>query len=51
MKMQVGMGRMGANMAQRLIKGDGPIVYNRTREKTVQIQREGAKAASTLDTL
>jgi 6-phosphogluconate dehydrogenase len=55
MKMQVGMvglGRMGANMARRLIKGGHDvIVYNRTREKADQIQREGATDSVSLEDL
>ena len=55
MKMQVGMvglGRMGANMARRFIKGGHDIVvYNRTREKAYQMQREGATASVSLEDL
>lgn len=39
----VGLGRMGMNMARRLIKGGHEVVvYNRTAEKVLQMQQEGA---------
>ncbi|MBN1847393.1 MAG: decarboxylating 6-phosphogluconate dehydrogenase [Deltaproteobacteria bacterium] len=42
----IGLGRMGINMARRLIKGGHEVVgYNRTREKTEQLVQEGATGA------
>ncbi|MEA2519940.1 MAG: 6-phosphogluconate dehydrogenase [Chloroflexota bacterium] len=39
----VGLGRMGANMVRRLIRdGHEVVAYNRTPEKTKQIEGEGA---------
>lgn len=44
-----GMGRMGANMALRLIsKGIKPAVWNRTPEKAEALAAKGALAAATL---
>lgn len=41
-----GLGRMGMNMARRLIRGGHDVVaYNRTREKILQIEQEGARPA------
>jgi 6-phosphogluconate dehydrogenase len=43
-----GMGKMGANMALRLLsKGIKPVVWNRTPEKTAPIAAKGAAAART----
>jgi 6-phosphogluconate dehydrogenase len=48
----VGLGRMGMNMARRLIRGRHRVVaFNRTADKVKEIEREGAKAAYTLDEL
>ncbi len=48
----VGLGRMGANMARRLIRGGHEVVvYNRTRSKAEQLQGEGALAAQSLEDL
>jgi 6-phosphogluconate dehydrogenase len=45
----VGLGRMGMNMARRLLKGGHEVVaYNRTSEKTDQIVKEGATGAYAL---
>ena len=45
----VGLGRMGGNMARRLLRGGHQVVaYNRSPEPTQQIAREGAEAAFTL---
>jgi 6-phosphogluconate dehydrogenase len=42
----VGLGRMGANMVRRLLKDGHEIVaYNRTAEKTKEIEGEGAIAS------
>ncbi|MEI6126537.1 MAG: decarboxylating 6-phosphogluconate dehydrogenase [Pseudomonadota bacterium] len=42
----VGLGRMGMNMARRLIKaGHEVVAYNRTSDKVVQMQHEGAEGA------
>ncbi len=48
----VGLGRMGMNMARRLIQGGHEVhVYNRTFEKAVSLEKEGAKAFRTLEEL
>ncbi len=48
----IGLGRMGANMARRLLRGKHEVVvYNRTPEKTREIAGEGAIASLTLDEL
>lgn len=45
----VGLGRMGANMARRLVKGHHEVVvYNRSRDKVDELAREGAVAAYSL---
>jgi 6-phosphogluconate dehydrogenase len=45
----VGLGRMGMNMARRLLRGGHQVVaYNRTRQKTDEIVQEGADGAYTL---
>lgn len=45
----IGLGRMGMNMARRLLKGGHQVVaYNRTPEKTRQIMKEGARGAFNL---
>jgi 6-phosphogluconate dehydrogenase len=45
----IGLGRMGMNMARRLLRGGHEIVaYNRTREKVDQIMKEGAIGATSL---
>ncbi len=45
----IGLGRMGMNMARRLLKGGhGVIAYNRTPTKTEQIVKEGAVGAYSL---
>jgi len=54
-KMQVGMiglGRMGMNMARRLL-GDGHevVVYNRTQEKVKQMEGEGAVGSESMEEL
>jgi len=42
----IGLGRMGANMVRRLLRDEHQIVaYNRTPEKTKEIEGEGAEAA------
>ena len=44
-----GLGRMGMNMARRLLKGGQDVVaYNRSRDKVDQIAAEGAAAAYSL---
>ena len=52
-KMQVGMiglGRMGMNMARRLLgEGHEVVVYNRTQEKVKQMQEEGAIGSESLE--
>ncbi|MGC8589252.1 MAG: phosphogluconate dehydrogenase (NAD(+)-dependent, decarboxylating) [Athalassotoga sp.] len=48
----IGLGRMGMNMARRLLKnGHEVVAYNRTFEKTQEIEKEGAIGAQTLDEL
>jgi 6-phosphogluconate dehydrogenase len=45
----IGLGRMGMNMARRLLQsGHEVVAYNRTRQKTEEIAREGATAAYAL---
>jgi 6-phosphogluconate dehydrogenase len=42
----VGLGRMGANMVRRLLQeGHEVVAYNRTAEKTKEIEGEGAIGA------
>ncbi len=42
----IGLGRMGGNMAKRLIKaGHNIVAFNRTAEKTKEIEKEGAVGA------
>ncbi|HVE93127.1 MAG TPA: decarboxylating 6-phosphogluconate dehydrogenase [Actinomycetota bacterium] len=46
----VGLGRMGGNMALRLMRGGHEIVaFNRTEEKTRELQAQGAVAALSLE--
>ncbi len=48
----IGLGRMGMNMARRLMQDKHEvIVYNRTKDKVERIQREGAVGAVSLDDL
>jgi 6-phosphogluconate dehydrogenase len=48
----VGLGRMGANMVRRLLQDGHEIVaYNRTPEKTKEIEGEGATAAFSIEEL
>lgn len=45
----IGLGRMGINMARRLLRGGHEVVvYNRTRDKTEQMVKEGAIGAYSL---
>lgn len=45
----VGLGRMGMNMARRLLHGGHEVIaYNRTREKTDEMVKEGAIGAYSL---
>ena len=45
----VGLGRMGMNMAKRLLGGGHQIVaYNRTPQKTDELVKEGAVGAYSL---
>jgi 6-phosphogluconate dehydrogenase len=47
-----GLGRMGMNMARRLLRnGHEVIVWNRSPEKVEEIAREGAKGAYSLEEL
>lgn len=46
----IGLGRMGANIARRLVRnGHECVVFNRTPNKVKQLAQEGAKGAFTLD--
>jgi 6-phosphogluconate dehydrogenase len=46
----IGLGRMGMNMARRLLLNDHQVVaYNRSMDKVDQIAAEGAEPAYTLD--
>jgi 6-phosphogluconate dehydrogenase len=48
----IGLGRMGMNMARRLIRGNHQVIaYNRTANKTDQIVKEGAVGAYSLSEL
>lgn len=48
----IGLGRMGMNMARRLMQhGQEVIAYNRTPEKTKQLMQEGAEGAFSLQEL
>jgi 6-phosphogluconate dehydrogenase len=48
----VGLGRMGANMARRLLRGGHRVVvWNRTFEKAQELEAEGAQAVRELDAL
>src|SRR5438132_414741 len=48
----IGLGRMGANMVRRLLLGKHRVVaYNRTPDKTKEIETEGAIGAYSLDEL
>ena len=48
----VGLGRMGANMVRRLIKGGHDcVVYDRSPEAVQALVKEGAKGASSLEDL
>src|SRR3989338_427992 len=46
----IGLGRMGANMAERLLKGGHRVVgYARTRDKVEYIVKKGGAGASSLE--
>jgi 6-phosphogluconate dehydrogenase len=48
----IGLGRMGANMVRRLLRDGHEIVaYNRTAEKTKEIEGEGAQGAYSIEEL
>src|SRR5712691_11292386 len=48
----IGLGRMGANMVRRLLRGDHRVVaWNRTAEKTNEIVSEGAEGAYSIPEL
>jgi 6-phosphogluconate dehydrogenase len=48
----IGLGRMGMNMARRLLKGNHQVItYNRTPNKTDQIVKEGAIGAYSISEL
>jgi 6-phosphogluconate dehydrogenase len=48
----VGLGKMGMNMARRLIQGNhNVVVYNRTLEKVKLMEKEGAQPSSSIGDL
>ncbi|MFH1215321.1 MAG: decarboxylating 6-phosphogluconate dehydrogenase [Pseudomonadota bacterium] len=48
----VGLGRMGMNMARRLLQGGHQVVaYNRSPDKTEEIMKEGAEGGFSLEEL
>ena len=48
----IGLGRMGANMARRLMRGGHTVVaYDRSAETVKQLASEGAKGADSIDAL
>jgi 6-phosphogluconate dehydrogenase len=48
----IGLGRMGMNMARRLLRGGHQVVaYNRTRDRTEEIMKEGAAGGFSLQEL
>ncbi|MBI4849671.1 MAG: decarboxylating 6-phosphogluconate dehydrogenase [Nitrospirae bacterium] len=48
----IGLGKMGMNMAKRLLRGGHAVIaYNRTPQKTEEIMKEGAIGAYTIDEL
>lgn len=48
----IGLGRMGMNMALRLLRGRHKVVaYNRTEEKVKELAKKGAKGAYTFEEL
>ena len=48
----VGLGRMGLNMARRLLRGGHRVAgYNRTYARTQELMAEGAAGAETLEAL
>ncbi len=48
----IGLGRMGMNMARRLLGGGHEVVvYNRTMDKTIQMEKEGASGTASLEDL
>jgi 6-phosphogluconate dehydrogenase len=48
----IGLGRMGMNMARRLLRdGHEVAVYNRTKDKVKEMEKEGAAGASSIEEL
>ena len=48
----IGLGRMGANMARRLMRGGhGCVVYDRSADAVQAVARDGAQGATSLDEL
>jgi 6-phosphogluconate dehydrogenase len=48
----IGLGRMGANMTRRLLRGGHDVtVFNRSADKVKELVAEGARGAATLDEL
>lgn len=46
----MGLGRMGANMVARLLRGGHRVVaYNRTPEKVREVEKQGASGAYWLE--
>ena len=48
----IGLGRMGANMVERLLRdGHQVVVYNRSQDKVLEAERKGAIASSSISDL
>ena len=48
----IGLGRMGMNMARRLLQGNHKVVaFNRTPDKTKQLSNEGSESAFSIEEL
>ena len=47
----IGLGRMGMNMARRLLRDHEVVVYNRTYEKVEQMEQEGAIGSRSFEEL
>ena len=48
----IGLGKMGANMVKRLVRnGHDVAIWNRSREKTDEVAKEGAKPTYTVKEL
>ena len=48
----IGLGRMGANMAERLVRGGHRVVgFDRNQESRQRIEEKGAESAASLEAL